>query len=322
MARWAKTSRDGCWCSPRTRGDGPNCIGSTGAPSTVLPAHAGMARRGPTGTARTAEFSPHTRGWPGRARSDRQGARRSPRTRGDGPAKDAQEARAIGGSPRTRGDGPRDRVARARERKVLPAHAGMARSRRCISFGAFSFSPHTRGWPAGGDRVTDLQARSPRTRGDGPAANYGQTYRVNGSSRTRGDGPAAARRRLSISRFSLHTRGWPEWPRYIGKAPDYSPRTRGDGPDIARQLTQTLASSTRPTRGWPLSTGRSSPAAPPAPPSWPGPWAWCHSKKPRPLGRGFGRRDGLRPGLVPRQPTQREPGQTAGVRSVPFPGSL
>ncbi len=65
MARRQACSRPHRWCSPRTRGDGPESVTTYDDEAGVLPAHAGMARK---------ERSRIDRAW------------RSPRTRGDGPA--------------------------------------------------------------------------------------------------------------------------------------------------------------------------------------------------------------------------------------------
>ncbi len=236
--------------SPRTRGDGPQLSSLQATQKPVLPAHAGMARRG------------RCRWRPGG---------RSPRTRGDGP--NGSGAGAGGGrrSPRTRGDGPGGQGHCPADHRVLPAHAGMARIKLAPAMFARAFSPHTRGWPAAvqgliephetfsphtrGWPVIDHACRlpagefSPHTRGwpvDRLALVVGHTVlpahagmarggTVDGGSgpsspRTRGDGPTKHRSRWCRSKFSPHTRGWPALAPLHQQSAHRSPRTRGDGP--------------------------------------------------------------------------------------------
>ena len=193
---------------PRTRGDGPRRI---------------------HGVLRTAQASPHTRGWtldnrgvghvavgfpahagmdPERPADPARGAR-LPRTRGDGPQASTHGAASSAASPHTRGWTPGLEAPRV-SGQGFPAHAGMDPIIRTVSnrtlrlprtrgdgpwkqaagFLAGGASPHTRGWTVGGDARTtghrgfpahagmdpspcraDRPApRLPRTRGDGPFA--------------------------------------------------------------------------------------------------------------------------------------------------------
>ena len=252
---------------PRTRGDGPggektlrptdavspHTRGWTGAmagkcpPRRGFPAHAGMdpahgragARRvrlprtrgdGPRrgrGRTLTPRASPHTRGW---TRADRRlhpaargfpahagmdpGATTSnghrwrlPRTRGDGPARLIAAAPDMLASPHTRGWTP-IRVHRPQLRPGFPAHAGMDRGPRMC-------------------RTVD--ARLPRTRGDGPGGASGGRSGSQASPHTRGwTRPILG---APVARFGFPAHAGmdrPEQrssPRRVGL-----PRTRGDGP--------------------------------------------------------------------------------------------
>ncbi len=73
----------------------------------VLPAHAGMARSLRKPVDHGKQFSPHTRGWPDSG---------------------ALRVTSVTGSPRTRGDGPGYSSGSVANSLVLPAHAGMART--------------------------------------------------------------------------------------------------------------------------------------------------------------------------------------------------
>ncbi len=174
--------------SPRTRGDGPEISEQVQMLSNVLPARAGMARSTAKKCPSKASFSPHARGWPAWRGCRRRSGQRSPRTRGDGPP----SARSM--------------VIAA---CVLPARAGMARDQAGDTEQPGTFSPHARGWPAQERPGLLHQARSPRTRGDGPAdvdkiwavlsvlparagmarGNYKPAIPPCRSPRTRGDGP-------------------------------------------------------------------------------------------------------------------------------------
>ncbi len=257
--------------SPRTRGDGPVLPLQAPSPAAVLPARAGMARDGlhrlahwipvlpaRAGMARSERFrcvqgttfSPHARGWPDRLHHGPAPARRSPRTRGDGPGLAWVVVLALVRSPRTRGDGPRDLDGGPSSRSVLPARAGMARSWPQGRGQRAQFSPHARGWPDGRAGHFTLDKRSPRTRGDGPhrqpclRCGLGFSPHARGwpvvrgvylwatdsSPRTRGDGPVTTSQAQGLLAFSPHARGWPVGARRGHQAIPSSPRTRGDGP--------------------------------------------------------------------------------------------
>ena len=237
--------------------------------SSVLPAHAGMARAAPVRPRTLSRFSPHTRGWPGdRAPGYRCGSG-SPRTRGDGPASWAPLAGHGRRSPRTRGDGPRPGSRHWSAHRVLPAHAGMARSSASRPVLTKPFSPHTRGWPALWVPGETGPQRSPRTRGDGPYANgvacewrvvlpahAGMARSTHGSPMSSGCVLPAhagmARDRAPDWRswrwFSPHTRGWPAPIKPDAAFHHGSPRTRGDGPPLEWQLQAWRECSPR-TRG-------------------------------------------------------------------------
>ena len=216
--------------SPRTRGDGPLPQGWDLADGLVLPAHAGMARPRPAETDQGRGFSPHTRGWPGFRCGAVRGGSGSPRTRGDGPANGINPMEAALGSPRTRGDGPLSAIFRwaygefsphtrgwpgygswveLEQEAVLPAHAGMARSRPA--------------W-------CPCPARSPRTRGDGPRPAPFTTKGFHVLPAHAGMARDAATALSQPEPFSPHTRGWPGRCCGDGFQCHRSPRTRGDGP--------------------------------------------------------------------------------------------
>ena len=212
---------------PRTRGDGPHCVREIRARERA---------------------SPHTRGWtrslsdPGPARSGfpahagmdldtptgRCGARRLPRTRGDGPAESGSGSRPASASPHTRGWTLIGRVGRQRA-LGFPAHAGMDH----------------RFWRGGTPRT-----RLPRTRGDGPGGPVRPPHRGSGFPahagmdrtpgmasivslrlpRTRGDGPGGpVRPPHRGSGFPAHA-GMDRTPGMASIVSLRLPRTRGDGP--------------------------------------------------------------------------------------------
>ncbi len=195
--------------SPRTRGDGPWDLGDAWQEGWVLPARAGMARRGAAPRAGRPWFSPHARGWPdqvnmwsavflvlparaGMARWHGACGRLPPRVlpARAGMARPSRWGRpATSCSPRTRGDGPR---------------SGSG------SHVTDNGSPRTRGdGPPGWRMLPQWSRRSPRTRGDGPWTdrNTGEVRSVlparAGMARRQGDQQAV------FSRFSPHARGWP-----------------------------------------------------------------------------------------------------------------
>ena len=252
---------------PRTRGDGPDRVGTRDTRS---------------------EASPHTRGWtpipgvirvtargfPAHAGMDRSGgvrARRGgrlPRTRGDGPRPCSVRREDPAASPHTRGWTRGDRR-RPQQVRGFPAHAGMdlpaADANRYLRG-----LPRTRGDGPDGTRNTlTLRAASPHTRGwtprqhpgrgrdDGFPAHAGMdptraapVPRPGRLPRTRGDGPSASVLDWMAKLASPHTRGWTlalqrdyfgrcGFPAHAGMDPTrwspaaparWLPRTRGDGP--------------------------------------------------------------------------------------------
>ncbi len=107
MARSEPHPHHGPGRSPRTRGDGPVARSAGRTMVIVLPAHAGMARPNRPATLVSRRFSPHTRGWP---------------------VSTTAGGVTVTSSPRTRGDGPELFYLLRHLSRVLPAHAGMARS--------------------------------------------------------------------------------------------------------------------------------------------------------------------------------------------------
>ena len=198
--------------SPRTRGDGPEVA----QPEIEVVA-----------------FSPHTRGWPGHQRLCRAAEPRSPRTRGDGPLRWRRNCGRRLFSPHTRG-WPGALLPRCGVFRVLPAHAGMARSG--ILLGSFNgaFSPHTRGWPVPRSRRQPHQHRSPRTRGDGPIVGPAEVAARVVLPAHAGMARGRCRRAQCTRQFSPHTRGWPGRSGTGDTGDGCSPRTRGDGPTVVK----------------------------------------------------------------------------------------
>ena len=203
-----KASRFSVMGSPRTRGDGPRADAMRMKNSEVLPAHAGMVRC---------------------ITLARRPSPSSPRTRGDGPTARAGALHPGVRSPRTRGDGPFPSDRYCNVLPVLPAHAGMVRSRSGFPRPSSRRSPRTRGDGPYGD-TTDAQAQisSPRTRGDGPNRSASQRPAPNRSPRTRGDGPGRPTRRAHPSTSSPRTRGDGPTGHTLAPLPTpFSPHTRG-----------------------------------------------------------------------------------------------
>ena len=271
---------------PRTRGDGPRLR------------HVQTAQ---------AAASPHTRGWtvyialhvnrkvgfPAHAGMDPRRSTRSsgrsglPRTRGDGPASEAQVHREAAASPHTRGWTPLD-LGAGTLRSGFPAHAGMDRwpprratrtpglprtrgdgpppcMRTVTTVGA---SPHTRGWTVGRQDQLPNAAGFPAHAGMDPTS--GTRLRSWwGLPRTRGDGPLSAMVGAARTKASPHTRGWTRrraggphrrdgFPAHAGMDPVPEsgdtvivrlPRTRGDGPVVVTDCTSLTVASPH-TRGW------------------------------------------------------------------------
>ena len=190
-------------------------------------------------------FSPHTRGWSGRGEPGPDGEVGSPRTRGDGP-----ELLAFVGWPK----------------KVLPAHAGMARKRGRSPGPCGKFSPHTRGWPrsAAGRRAKTIPF-SPHTRGwpvwqaipldvagvlPAHAGMARRTITTTGtagrSPRTRGHGPSAKNCRASsagvLPAHAGMARPNGSWRR---SKPPFSAQTRGWPDDRRSDASDSLRSAQR-----------------------------------------------------------------------------
>ncbi len=318
--------------SPPTRG-WPVTSGPFPCVRGVFPAHAGMARRcqhraprilrfpRPRGDGphllrlgdRVGAFSPPTRGWPaessicsmlilvfpahaGMARpmwTPRTSRPRFPRPRGDGPCGRIRVSATPTFSPPTRG-WPGQRRSRQDQRRVFPAHAGMARRPRLdkrntrgfprprgdgpspvvVSFFPGTFSPPTRGWPATALPPPGFPLVFPAHAG--MARRQLIILRGNvGFPRPRGDGPENEDMHAAARKFSPPTRGWPAcaylkinpalvFPAHAGMARSISssssssrsfPRPRGDGP-VVWNVSLTGLSFSPPTRGWPAQRGR------------------------------------------------------------------
>ena len=210
---------------PRTRGDGPE---------------------GEHAVIHTVRAPPHTRGWTRHrapARVSGQGSpahagmdlvnlepflalARLPRTRGDGPFWDLEDATRREAPPHTRGWTPQAPSAAAAA-PGSPAHAGMdprrSRSRaprarlprtrgdgpdRRREYGnSHEAPPHTRGWTRRQAARTSLDHGSPAHAGMDPAMNAASTP-SHGLPRTRGDGPRIVQEPTVALTAPPHTRGW------------------------------------------------------------------------------------------------------------------
>ena len=253
--------------------------------------------------------SPHTRGWtapaPGHpawtlgfpahagmdppTRTGWAGARRLPRTRGDGPAPSSAKRRGASASPHTRGWTPASAAPR-RLRRGFPAHAGMDPTRccprpsrrrlprtrgdgprfHCELARLVEASPHTRGWTRGSWKNDTEHCGFPAHAGMDPRP-PSSSCAATRLPRTRGDGPMPSIRRCFSFTASPHTRGWtprgmtapgrpiPEgFPAHAGMdlvrvAGAYTrprlPRTRGDGPGTNCARYRCHSASPH-TRGW------------------------------------------------------------------------
>ena len=191
-----------------------------------------------------------------------------PRTRGDGPREEVEQAKVVAASPHTRGWTPAC-SALTTQRDGFPAHAGMdpwsrpswPRFRRlprtrgdgpydvAKMVGRVAASPHTRGWTPVPDRGRADRRGFPAHAGMDPGAGADTPPR-RGLPRTRGDGPFISAPARTRSRASPHTRGWTRlqaaaergstgFPAHAGmdragrwmeNRRSRLPRTRGDGP--------------------------------------------------------------------------------------------
>ena len=188
-------------------------------------------------------------------------ARRFPRTRGDGPARDKCASHPPPVSPHTRGWtlGKAGRAARTR---------GDGPCGHIVVLSVLEVSPHTRGWTrTDPDPVVALR---------GFPAHAGMDLGLlvfepvaGRFPRTRGDGPCCHGHRTIGRPVSPHTRGWTRdrdrmdrrdlgFPAHAGMDPCRStcrasrrrfPRTRGDGPRHAWTAARDLPVSPH-TRGW------------------------------------------------------------------------
>ena len=237
---------------PRTRGDGPQG-------STVIRSGAGLPRTrgdGPYGQIvfnPTTEASPHTRGWtprrsgglrgkggfPAHAGMDRESvtpfaiSRRLPRTRGDGPAGAQAAEHGRPASPHTRG-WTLGRRRNDRRDQGFPAHAGMDPER----------------YPS-----DPPNPRLPRTRGDGPWADYDSIEEAAASPHTRGWTLCSRAGDSGERGFPAHA-GMDPSPTCSYSSCSWLPRTRGDGPTRMRPMIVAFRASPH-TRGWTLASGRS-----------------------------------------------------------------
>ena len=188
---------------PRTRGDGPF--------------------RPPEGLLKTA-VSPHTRGWTLPDTSDVHCPVGFPAHAGMDPGRTAEDdgARRF---PRTRGDGPEAAIGRRALEKVSPHTRGWTSSIRWTSSGAPGFPAHA-GMDLGVEEGEHGEQGFPRTRGDGPRSGSGWRTSVRVSPHTRGWTPEAAVGDRASGGFPAHGDG----PRRSGSARlavQVSPHTRG-----------------------------------------------------------------------------------------------
>ena len=160
---------------------------------------------------------------------------RFPRTRGDGPLRNAKKCRRQRVPPHTRGWSPTSTEDGA-DGQGSPAHAGMVPSPSRNIVGAFRFPrtrgdgpssspcagcplrvpPHTRGWSLFDGEPFELGYGSPAHAGMVPHV-CGRTASHIGFPRTRGDGPLECPARRPGTSVPPHTRGWsfslaPAWP--------------------------------------------------------------------------------------------------------------
>ena len=191
---------------PRTRGDGPAAMSISRV---------------------TTRVSPHTRGWtldrarpkdtqpgfPAHAGMDPFNSRRTacrqrfPRTRGDGPLRFQLAADFAEVSPHTRGWTPMT-CKECGYTAGFPAHAGMDRRQQQAAAEATGF---------------------PRTRGDGPTAEWEAVTGYTVSPHTRGWTHAACRPDALGCGFPAHA-GMDPPGNTVVLGPVWFPRTRGDGP--------------------------------------------------------------------------------------------
>ena len=168
-----------------------------------------MARSSFARSGKVSQFSPHTRGWPGFAGMARSiGEEFSPHTRGwpDLPRSWRDSLRVL---PAHAGMARTSITISPTENKVLPAHAGMARTARLRPGPRRRFSPHTRGWPGSAARAQTHQKVLPAHAGMARMAMEEATA-----------SPSVLPAHAGMARAPCHRRLY---------APR-SPRTRGDGP--------------------------------------------------------------------------------------------
>ena len=230
---------------PRTRGDGPSRLWTSGATFPVSPHTRGWTVVIPLSSHRDEGFPAHAgmdpitgAGW--------KMLSRFPRTRGDGPiCRTAPFAQAVV-SPHTRGWTLFVPVPDP-GRSGFPAHAGMDPPRAHARARAGGFPAH-----AGMDPRCGRQAGAwtgfPRTRGDGPASDEPWVVWCEVSPHTRGWTSRASSERSSLSGFPAHAGMDPRQHPYVA-APPWFPRTRGDGPSMSDLFHERLSVSPH-TRGW------------------------------------------------------------------------
>ena len=252
---------------PRTRGDGPEALSPASRPRAASPHTRGWTAAAEIRRGVNAGFPAHA-GMDPRPAAPPRRASGLPRTRGDGPAREAAAAEEAAASPHTRGW---TRRAEAGQPPAggFPAHAGMDHPRPPLPDGDRGLprtrgdgprrsargarpgraSPHTRGWTASRRPDWTFPRGFPAHAGmdPDPAAGRGNGGRL---PRTRGDGPPPAARPPRRCRASPHTRGWTTSSRGVvtldtgfpahagmdrtraapGRRRRRLPRTRGDGP--------------------------------------------------------------------------------------------
>ena len=271
---------------PRTRGDGPARVIGLRAADLASPHTRGWTLEILGNQATALGFPAHAGMDPAAGRPARPAAG-LPRTRGDGPNDKPAHRCAGAASPHTRG-WTRPRIDCAPGGGGFPAHAGMdllvgfdpdeliglPRTRGDGPCGrrpgviTARASPHTRGWTLRADSARIRAEGFPAHAGMDPARSAASRRRA-GLPRTRGDGPGADWTRFGRIRASPHTRGWTldkpvlltsaeGFPAHAGMDPAAGrpartaaglPRTRGDGPLAGVPADRVLRASPH-TRGW------------------------------------------------------------------------
>ncbi|MFM2406367.1 MAG: hypothetical protein RL223_4247 [Pseudomonadota bacterium] len=245
-----RPSRSGTARLPRSRGDGPCC--SVACTSVTL---AAPLTRGWTPTARACAAG--RPGCPAHAGMDRLEAscrpmtRRLPRSRGDGPPElnmntygdigcpahagmDPTPARRSSRPhrlPRSRGDGPVSLAFNLSPRAAAPLTRGWTRHQVLGPLTAQGCPAHA-GMDPPRSSNGPLEARLPRSRGDGPDPTLADAILDRAAPLTRGWTPAAARHHARSQGCPAHA-GMDPHDRAPIPSPGGLPRSRGDGPLIS-----------------------------------------------------------------------------------------